>query len=285
MNSNLFFMEVRMKKAINAWSMESTLTFEEMFSKAAAAGFEGIELTMDGSEGPHSLTLNSDEKDYALLRELSAKYNLPVISIASGNGGAVGNPANWENCTRVIFKQIEIAKALGAKGILVPPGGMDDTITLNTARKNAIAFFKSIKSDVEKSGIIVGLENVWNGFFLSPYDMASMIDEIGSEYIGAYLDVGNMLAFSNPEYWVEILGERIKLVHIKDYLRNGRINSGGTWTDITKGSGNWQKVVPALRAAGFDGYLAAEVSKRDENLTFDEYYQMVCDQVGSVINY
>jgi len=274
-----------MKRAINTWSMEANLTFEEVFAAASKSGFEGIELTFSPMGGPATFSFESNESDYEFVRNLSKKYNLPVVSIASGDGGTTGNPEKWENCKRVIFKQIEIAAALGAEGILVPPGGMNDTISIVAARENTIKFFKDIKSEIEKKGIIVGLENVWNGFFLSPYDMNYVIDEINSGMIGAYLDVGNMIAFSEPEYWVEVLDKRIKLVHIKDYLRNGRINSGGTWTDITKGSGNWEKVIPALRKAGFDGYLVAEVSKRDPDMTFEDYYKAVSSQVETVIEY
>lgn len=55
--------------------------------------------------------------------------------------------------------------------------------------------------------IQVGIENVWNKFLLSPLEMRNFIDEIGSPFVGAYLDVGNVLYCGYPEQWIEILGQ------------------------------------------------------------------------------
>lgn len=40
------------------------------------------------------------------------------------------------------------------------------------------------------------------------------LDEIGSDYVGMYLDVGNAVYIGYPEQWIEILGHRIKKLHI-----------------------------------------------------------------------
>lgn len=183
----------------------------------------------------------------------------------------------------MIFKQIEVAQILGAKGILTVPDGMNDTISLKAAHETALEFYKSIKDEVEDTGIIVGLENVWNGFFLSPFDAARMIDEIGSDSIGMYFDVGNVVAYSNPEDWVEILGNRIKFVHVKDYLRNIRTFKGGAFVGVNDGSANWQRVVDGLKAIGFDGYLTAEVMRSNPEMEYTDFYKLTCDQIGEII--
>jgi len=160
-----------------------------------------------------------------------------------------------------------------------------DGATIATVRRNSIAFMKAHREEIERLGIFVGLENVWNGFFLSPYDMVSFIDEVGSPKIGAYLDAGNMIAFSVPEYWIEILGSRIGKVHVKDYKRNRSLNSGGTWEDITHGSAEWKKIIPALRAAGYDGYLVGEVFKADANMSYADYYKKVAGEIAEICSY
>lgn len=274
-----------MKKSLNAWTVEGSLNFEETFAAVSAAGFDGIELNVDGS-GAHSITLSTTKEEFAAIRTLSAKYNLPVVSISTSLWGAkMGHPDEWDAGRELMRKQLEAASELGAKGILVVPGGMGGEYTLSTVRKNSIDFMKSMKDEIEATGIFVGVENVWNGFFLSPYDMASFIDEVGSKKIGAYLDAGNMLAFSVSEYWVEVLGSSIGCVHVKDYKRNGGLNSGGTWQDITHGSANWQAIIPALKKAGFDGYLTGEVFKADDNMTFENYYKKVAGEIATIISY
>lgn len=275
-----------MKKSLNAWTVEGSLNFEEMFAAVSAAGFDGIELNVDGS-GAHSITLSTTKEEFAAIRALSEKYALPVVSISTSLWGAkMSHPDEWEAGRALMRKQLEAAKELGAKGILVVPGGgMGGEYTLAVARKNSLEFMKSMKDEIEAGDIFVGVENVWNGFFLSPYDMVSFIDEVGSPKIGAYLDAGNMLAFSVSEYWVEVLGKRIGCVHVKDYLRNGGINSGGTWQDITHGSANWQAIIPELRKAGFDGYLTGEVFKADDDMTFEDYYKKVAGEIATIIEY
>lgn len=275
-----------MKKGINAWSVDKNTNFEDMFAQLKEAGFEGVELNID-KEGAsaHSLTMDMTKDELLAIRALSEKYELPVTSLSTSNplGGTSGNRTLWDKQKEVIFKQIEFAQILGAKGILTVPGGMHTGMSLKGARETSIEFYKSIKAEVEASGIIVGLENVWNGFFLSPFDAANMIDAIGAKNIGMYFDVGNVVASSNPEDWIEILGERIKFVHVKDYLRNVRTLKGGAFVDITEGSANWQAVVDGLRKIGFDGYLTGEVNRSNPEMSFTDYYAKVSEQIGSVI--
>ncbi len=276
-----------MKTALNAWTVEASLSMEETFAAVAAAGFDAIELNVDKEGTAHGLSMSTTAADYAAIRELSKKYNLPVASISTSLWGPkMGLAANHADAAALLYKQLEAASELGANGILTVPGGMGtDGATIATVRRDSIAFMKAHREEIERLGIFVGLENVWNGFFLSPYDMVSFIDEVGSSKIGAYLDAGNMIAFSVPEYWIEILGSRIGKVHVKDYKRNRALNSGGTWEDITHGSAEWKKIIPALRAAGYDGYLVGEVFKADANMSYADYYKKVAGEIAEICTY
>ena len=275
-----------MKKSLNAWTVDGSLGMEAMFEAVSRAGFDGIELNVDRPGGAHALSMETTKEELAGIRALSEKYSLPVVSISTSlSGGMSGIPERWGEYRRLLRKQIEIAKALGASGILTVPGGMGGDITLKTARENSIAFYRSVRDELEESGIFVGLENVWNGFFLSPFDMTSMLEEIGSKKIGAYFDAGNMLAFSVSEYWAEVLAGWIGCVHVKDYKRAGGINSGGEFVDITHGSANWKAIVPALKKGGFDGYLTGEVGKSDPDMSWDDYYKKVAGEIGEIIRY
>ncbi|MEI6579951.1 MAG: sugar phosphate isomerase/epimerase family protein [Eubacteriales bacterium] len=277
-----------MKKSINAWSVEKDTGFEDMFAQVKAAGFDGIELNLDKEDSSkHSLTFSTSSQRLSEIKAISEKNELPVVSIScSLYGGFMGSPDENERAfaSKILLRQLECAEVLGATGILVVPGGMTDKISLKTAWENSLKTLRGLKSDIEDKKIFVGVENVWNQFFTSPFDMCSFIDELGCEYIGAYFDVGNVVAYSVPEHWIEILGSRIGKIHVKDFKRNGGMNSGGEWADLLAGSINWQKVIPALAEAGFDGYLTAEVGKNNPNQTYREFYKMVSSQLEEIIN-
>lgn len=277
-----------MKKSINAWSVESSAGFEAMFAAVKKAGFDGIELNLDREGGSaHALTMTTTPGELAEITALSARYSLPVVSISSSlYGGLTGSPdpEDRKQAREIMLRQIQLASALGAPGILSVPGGLSDSVSLKTAWENSLATYRGLIGDIERMGIFVGLENVWNRFFTSPFDMLAFIEQLGCPLIGAYFDVGNVVAFSEPENWIEILGDTIGLIHVKDFKRRSGANSGGEWADLLAGSIDWRKVMPALKKAGFDGYLTAEVGKSDQGQPYDDFYAMAANQLNQIIN-
>ena len=267
-----------MKKSINAWSVDSKTNFEDMFAQIKKAGFDGIELNVDGTENAsaHSLTLETTDKELAGILAISKKYDLPVVSISTSMWWSVnmGSPKkeNKELGRKLLEQQLICAKTLGATGILVVPGGINEDVSIAEAYKNSFDLLESCKDIIKEYKISVGLENVWNQFFMSPFDMANFIDSLKCEYITAYYDVGNVVAFSWSEYWIDILDKRISHIHIKDFKRNSGFNSGGTWPNLLDGDTNFKKIIPVLKKAGWDGYLTAEIGKPD-NQTFEEFYR------------
>jgi len=273
-----------MKKALNAWSVDPDIGFEEMFPQLAAAGFDGIELNVDAG-GAHALTMDTDKARLAEIKALSVKCNLPVVSVATSLWrGFMGTPgAEAEETGRALLaQQLKCARALGAKGVLTVPGGLSDTISLSQAYETCLARLRAWLPLIEEYGLFVGLENVWNMFFTSPFDMRGMIDAIGSPLVGAYYDVGNVTAFSRTEDWIAILGKRIGLVHIKDFARAGGPNSGGKFCGLGRGSVDWSRAMPTLRRAGFDGYLTAEVFK-NENQSYEQFYLETSEAMDQII--
>lgn len=277
-----------MKKSINAWTIDAKEGFEEMFRAVKEAGFEGIELNIDkDGHSAHSITLETGTDLDAVLK-LSQRYSLPVVSISTSVGGntGAGDGANRQRAHKIIRRQIECARALNAGAILSVPGGISGEISIKDAYKNSLECYRELGDEVAASGISVCLEQVWNGFFTSPFDMARFIDELGNSSFGAYFDVGNVLAISWPEYWIEILGSRIRRLHVKNFKRAGGLFQGGTWVNLPDGDADWQKVIPALRKAGFDGYLTAETSINESKvpgITYRAYYKTVADALERII--
>lgn len=253
---------VHMKKSINAWTIPDGASFEEMFESIARAGFEAIELNIDSRDASaHSLFLDTTEREYARIRKLSVQWSLPVCSISTSlYGGNLGSAdaAEREYGKKLLAKQIECAQALGAGAILCVPGGMGPETSMAVAWAQARRTLEEMLPAAETSGIVVGLENVWNGFFASPYDMARFVDSFGSACIRAYFDVGNVLVNAKAEDWIEILDRRICRVHVKDFLRTGA--NQGAFVNLLQGDARWDRIMKALVHAGYDGCLTAELS-------------------------
>lgn len=250
-----------MKKALNAWSVPSEVGFEEMFASLKKAGFDAVELNLDApGAGNHALSLETTAEELAHIRALSEQAGLPVCSVSSSQWGysTLCGPGGSIPADVLMKKQIECARALGADGILVVPGGIGEDCSIEAAWKNVRQQLEACREIIENGGVKVGLENVWNNFFLSPMEMAALIDEMHMKNLGAYFDVGNVALLSYPEYWIDILGSRIVKIHVKDFLRHGW--NAGTFVNLLEGSIRWDRVVEALRRAGYDGYLTAELS-------------------------
>ncbi|NLG24840.1 MAG: sugar phosphate isomerase/epimerase [Clostridiales bacterium] len=267
-----------MKKALNAWSVPPSVDFESMFRALSKAGFDGVELNVDGpGRSAHSLTMDGDGAWLADIRALSEKYRLPVCSISTSlYGASLGGDAHGEAAAALLRRQLECARALGADGILAVPGGLSEEVSMLRARDNALGILSALRREIEDSGVFVGLENVWNNFFLSPLDMASFIDQLGSPAIGAYFDVGNVMIFSHPHHWIEVLGRRIGKVHVKDFSRAGA--NAGHFVNLLEGDVRWPRVIAALRQAGYDGYLTAELP------AIDDYPEYLYDITGRALD-
>ena len=279
-----------MKTALNAWSVSSDASFEETFAAVKDAGFDGIELNLDAEgKSAHSLYVGMADSEIERIAELSQKYSLPVISVSSSLGWKhhIGVKADHDVARRNFEAQLIFAAKLGAKGILTLPDGVNENGSYLRAYETSLEFYESERAFINDCNLTVGLENVWNGFFTSAWDMVKFIRDCDNPLIKAYFDAGNVFAFSRPEDWIEILGDRIGFVHVKGFLRNKGLNSGGSFCPILDGGINWQSVMKRLSEAGFDYYVTAEVGKSGKytQCSYEEFYKGTQNELRTLISY
>ena len=253
-----------MKKGINIWSFPQG-SIKDSLTLAKDAGFEGVELAIDGAG---ELTLNSTEKEIKEVKKIADDLGLALYSLSCGLCWEYrlsdDDPAIRQKAKDMIKKQLETAKILGADSALVLPGVVnvefshpEVKVPYDVCYERALEGINELKTFAEDLKVNIALENVWNKFLLSPMEMRDFIDKIGSEYVGSYLDIGNTLYCSFPEDWVRILGKRIKKVHFKDY----RLQAGGLhgFVDLLAGDVNYPEVVKALEEVGYDDWVSAEM--------------------------
>ena len=225
-------------------------------------GFDAIELNVDEvGESKHAFSFDTTADELAEVLALSKKHNIKVHGVSSSlywkyGAFACQNEEKRDEAIKIIRTQLRCAKALGAGAILVVTC-IDDEIGLKASFDNTIKVFRSLKSEIAESGVKVGLENVWNQFFMSPYDVKYILEEIDDENVGMYFDVGNMIEWHKAEWWVDVIGKNIVRVHIKDFKNNNGFHSGGDCTKLLEGEVNFEALLPKL-AKVYDGPLTAE---------------------------
>ncbi len=232
---------------------------------AKESGFAGFEIDLS-NEGP--IHLASSGAELVAIRKLADKFGLILSGLATGLYWEM-NPVADDSSIRdkaasILQRQIETAAVLGIEAILVVPGsvGVDfipgsEITAYDQAWSRAITFIQGGVASAKRERVKIGIENVWNKFLLSPLEMRNFINTIGSEWIGAYFDVGNALAFGYPEQWISILGSRLVRVHFKDYRRS--VGGLDGFCDLLSGDVDWLAVTQALRSAGYENWCAAEM--------------------------
>lgn len=259
-----------MKKGISIWAFCGG-TLAENFKLAKQTGFDGVELSLD-EEG--ELSLSTTKEEALAIKATADAAGIALYSIATGlywkYSFTSDDAAQREKAKEVAKKQLELASWLGCDTILVVPGavGVDfapdlGVVDYDVAYSRSAEAMKELAPVAEKYGVAIGAENVWNKFLLSPLEMRSFVDEIGSSFVGSYFDVGNVLVNGYPEQWIKILGSRIKKVHFKDFKRY--IGNAAGFCDLLAGEVDYKAVAEALAAIGYDGWVTAEVSPYASN--------------------
>lgn len=269
----------KIKKGVNIWSFHQDDSIEQCMRTAKDAGFEGIELALSKT-GP--LSLESTEAELRAIRAKAEEIGITICSLATGlyweYSLTANDPAIREKAKEVVRRQLDAAAVLGVDCILVCPGtvGVDfrpedvvpdtdnvsffagsEIIDYDVAYERSQSALRELAPYAEEKGVIIGIENIWNKFLLSPLEFRNFLDEIASDYVGAFLDVGNMVLFGYPEHWIKILGQRIKKVHFKDFRRDAKGLAG--FVDLLAGDVDWVKVMDAFDAIGYEGWASAEM--------------------------
>lgn len=253
------------KKAINIWSFKAGTSVTSCLEIAKAAGFDGIELALNET-GEVSLT--STEKELLEIKKYAQDTEIELPSLATGLYWSYSLTSESklirDKAKSIVKKQLEMAAVIGADTILAVPGAVgadfvsgSEIVSYDKAYDYALEALTELKAEAESFKVSIGIENVWNKFLLSPLEMRDFIDKVNSDFIGAYLDVGNIIYTGYPEQWIRILASRIKKIHFKDFRRSVGTLSG--FVDLLAGDVNFPEVVKALHEINYHSYVTAEM--------------------------
>lgn len=254
-----------MKQGISLFSFTDSTDVRWMFEHAKKAGYDGVEPVM--SETGY-LNPQTTERSILAMRHMADDMGLEIPSVGVWNlwenNLVSDNPIIAEKAYDIVQKQIDAAQILGANTILVVPGYVGcnfvekpEKIRYDVAYQRSQEALSRLAAKAKAAGVAIGIENVWNRFLLSPIETKRFLDEIGSDYVGMYLDVGNVVYIGYPEQWIKILGSHIKKLHMSDY----RFDQAGigAFVDLFAGDVDFKAVSQAIAAIGYDDYITLEM--------------------------
>jgi hexulose-6-phosphate isomerase len=233
--------------------LEAKKPVVEAMQEARNLGFDAIELCI-ASQGV--LTHNATQAECEDIVAAAQKTGIEISSVASGESWACSPSANDPNTrAKIIDFTCKALQVPGAVDVFFLPDA--EVIAYDVCYERATEAVKQILPAAKETGVVIGIENVWNKFLLSPLEMRDFIDSFNSEMVGAYFDVGNVLLTGYPDQWIKILGKRIKRVHVKDFKTSVATVEG--FVDLLDGDVNFKAVKKTLAEIGYDSYVTAEL--------------------------
>lgn len=234
----------KIKKAVKYNMVKTDMSVADNFAMLKEIGYDGVELGFHDNVDPNEAV------------DASKKTGLPIHGVVLGSVNGINDA-------------VDRAKLYGATSVLLVAGRVDGKMPYAQNYEETQAAIRAAIPYAEEQKILLLVENVWNNFLLSPLEMARYVDELESDSVGVYFDLGNVARFGWTEHWIPVLGNRIKKLDIKDYSRKKQMDEG-PWKgfDVKIGDGeiDWAACRRELAAIDYTGWLTAEVpgGGRDE---------------------
>jgi len=210
-------------------------------------GYDGVEIGV------------RDKVDRDEMLAASQSTGLPIHGVVNGSVNDIPGA-------------IDLAKFYGATSVLLVAGRVSEDMPYARNYEETQAIIREAIPYAEEQQIMLLVENVWNYFLITPLEMARYIDELDSDWVNVYFDVGNVARFGWPEHWIPVLGDRIKKLDIKEYSRTKRDEEGpwkGFNVEIGDGEIDWAAVRRELKAINYSGWATAEVGGGDRTRLAD----------------
>ena len=258
-----------MKKSINLWAFPypDRMTLRECLQLAKDAGFDGIELNYDLE---NDLSPRSGLDRFKQIREQAEAIGIAISGVCSflywPYSLTDNDPARRARGLELATQMLRAAHALGTDNLLVVPGAVhipwraDHTpVPPDVCDRRAREAVSRLIPLAEELGVSLNVENIFfNGYLMTPGEMASFVDHFRSDRVRVHFDTGNIMLFQFPEHWVPILGKRIKNIHFKEFSKKGTDHSLDSFRTLLDGTTNWPAVMEALEGIGYEGYLTFE---------------------------
>ena len=241
------------RKAVEFSMLPKELSVLERFQIAHDAGFAEIECPTTPDPAQAEEILAASRKTGLLIHSvMNAEHWRSPLSSA--------DPAVVEKSLEGMRTSLRNAKLWGAGTVLLVPAVVNPETTYAQAWERSQRQIRKLIPLAEESKVIIGIEEVWNKFLLSPLEFARYVDDFASPWIRAYFDIGNVAINGYPQDWIRTLGKRIVKLHVKDFSFKKRL---AEFTPLLEGEIDWRAVHAALAEIGYQGTATVELSGGD----------------------
>ncbi|PYT14942.1 MAG: xylose isomerase [Acidobacteria bacterium] len=225
----------------------------ERFQLAREAGFEEIECPTTPDPTKAEEILDASRKSGLRIHSVMNQehWRSPLSS---------ADPAVVEKSMEGMRTSLRNAKLWDADTVLLVPAVVNPETTYAQAWERSQRQIRKLIPLADELKVIIGIEEVWNKFLLSPLEFARYVDEFQSPWIRAYFDVGNVAISGYPQDWIRTLGKRIVKLHIKDFAFRKNV---AEWLPLREGQIDWRAVHAALADIGYRGTATVELPAGD----------------------
>jgi len=264
-----------LKKGIGYAMIKEDLSVLDKFKLVKDLGFDGIEINSPTD-------LNIKELVYAV-----EQTGVTIPSTVNKDHWAVplcsNDPLVRQQIIQSIGDSLEQTKILGGDTVLVVPGVVNENMSYERAYNNTLIAVQELIPLVEKTGVKIGFENVWNNFIISPIEAKQFLEEINHPLIGWYFDIGNVMRYGWPEHWLETLDDKVFKLHAKEFSITKMNNEGlrkGFNVEFGEGDINWSNVMQKIRDINYGGeWVTLELGAGDR-----AYLQGLSTKLDFIIN-
>jgi L-ribulose-5-phosphate 3-epimerase len=241
------------KKAVEFDMLPKPASILDRFQIARDAGFEEIECPTTPDPAAAEEMLAASRKSGIRIHSVMNQehWRSPLSS---------SDPAVVEKSMEGMRTSLRNAKLWGADTVLLVPAVVNPDTTYAQAWERSQRQIRKLIPLAAESKVVIGIEEVWNKFLLSPLEFARYIDEFDSPWIRAYFDVGNVAISGYPQDWIRTLDKRIVKLHIKDFSFRKRI---AEFNALKEGEIDWRAVHSALADIGYRGTATVELPSGD----------------------
>jgi hexulose-6-phosphate isomerase len=241
------------KKALYISMLGKDGAYAERFQRARDAGFDEIECATVESQAEAEEIKKAAEQTKLRIHSVmnQAHWKFPLSS---------SDPAVVGQSMKGMETSLRNANFWGADTVLLVPAVVNPETSYRDAWTRSQEQIRKLLPLAQQMKVVIGIEEVWNKFLLSPLEMARYIDEFKSPWVKAYVDVGNMVFYGYPQDWIRTLDKRIAKLHIKDFRFKDR---RAEFVALREGDIDWKAVHKALADVGYKGTATLELNSGD----------------------